>query len=248
MANYKYNPRKKRRFLIRIWLFFKKPIITLLRVCVYSALIFALLSVLWVMIYRVIDPPFTFIMARDFLQGKDVHHSSPSLADMGRNIQYAVIAAEDAKFCSHYGFDFEAINKALNHNNKGKKLRGGSTISQQVAKNVFLWPYRSWVRKGFETWFTMLIEAMWPKKRIMEVYLGVAEWGNGIYGAQEAAKHHFGRSATNLTRTQAARLASILPSPKKWSAANPGPFMTRKSNRVRRSMNDVESNFAKCLD
>jgi monofunctional biosynthetic peptidoglycan transglycosylase len=144
----------------------------------------------------------------------------------------AVIAAEDARFCEHHGFDILAIQKAMRANERGKKLRGGSTISQQTAKNVFLWPHRDWVRKGLETWFTALIEVIWGKERIMEVYLNSIEWGPGVYGAEAAAQHNFRTSAARLSPAQAARLAAIVPKPLSWKAARPGPYIQRRSGKI----------------
>jgi monofunctional biosynthetic peptidoglycan transglycosylase len=144
-----------------------------------------------------------------------------------------VIAAEDARFCEHHGFDFEAMEKAYASNQRRPgKIRGGSTISQQTAKNVFLWPQRSYVRKGAEAGFTVLIEGLWGKRRIMEVYLNTVEWGPGVYGAEAAAQRNFGVGADRLTPAQAARLAAILPSPLKWKAAKPGPYVQRRSRRI----------------
>ena len=205
-----------------------------------------LLSVLWVLLYRWVDPPITILMAQES-RSHALRHTVLRADDLPRVLKHAVIAAEDSNFCSHHGFDVEAIQKAIEQNARGRKLRGGSTISQQTAKNVFLWPARSWLRKGLEAYFTVLIELLWPKSRIMTVYLNIAEWGPGIFGAEAAARHHFGKSARNLTRTEAARLAAILPSPKKWSASRPGPFVTRKSKRIARAVNTVEAELAGCL-
>jgi monofunctional biosynthetic peptidoglycan transglycosylase len=165
---------------------------------------------------------------------------SPALAE-------AVIAAEDAKFCSHHGFDMVAIQKALKSNQRGRTVRGGSTISQQTAKNVFLWPDRSWVRKAAEAYFTVLIETLWGKRRIMEVYLNVAEWGPGTYGAEAAARRYFRTSAADLDRTEASRLAAVLPSPLKWKAAQPGPYVARRSRRIRAAAATVRSGLSGCI-
>ena len=137
----------------------------------------------------------------------------------------AVVAAEDQKFFTHHGFDFEAIAKALEHNEKSKKKRGASTITQQVAKNLFLWPSRSYLRKGLEVTFTVLIELAWPKDRILEVYLNIAEFGPGVYGVEAAARKFFDRSAQELSPAQSARLAAVLPNPRKWRADRPGPYV-----------------------
>jgi monofunctional biosynthetic peptidoglycan transglycosylase len=151
----------------------------------------------------------------------------------------AVIAAEDARFCEHHGFDLDAIQKAMAANEAGRKLRGGSTISQQTAKNVFLWPSRDWIRKGLETWFTVLIEVGWGKERIMEVYLNSIEWGPGVYGAEAAAQRNFHVHAKDLTPAQAARLAAIVPKPLSWKAAKPGPYMKRRAGSITRNARAV---------
>jgi len=154
----------------------------------------------------------------------------------------AVIASEDQKFEEHLGFDFEAIKKANRYNerHKGKKVKGASTISQQTAKNVFLWPARSWVRKGFEVYFTFLIEVCWSKERIMEVYLNVIETGNGIYGVPAAARYYFHKPAAALSMKEAALIAAVLPNPRKWSPSRPTPYIQRKASRITRFMQGVD--------
>jgi monofunctional biosynthetic peptidoglycan transglycosylase len=189
-------------------------------------------SLLWVVAYRWIDPPATFLTLRDRANGVPVKQDWVGLSAMSRHIPRAVIAAEDSRFCEHRGFDIEAIEKALERNQKGKKLRGGSTISQQTAKNAFLWPGRTWVRKGLEAWFTALIEFVWGKPRIMEVYLNVAEFGRGVFGVEAASRHYFKKPAARLTRVEAARLAAILPQPIKRDAASPGRYTKRYANRI----------------
>jgi len=145
----------------------------------------------------------------------------------------AAIAAEDARFCEHHGFDVDAIEKAMRHDDRHPgSIRGGSTISQQTAKNVFLWPERSWARKGLETYFTVLIEAIWGKRRIMEVYLNTVEMGPGLYGVEAASQRYFHESAKQLAPFQAARLIAILPSPLKWQAVDPGPYVRRRDRRI----------------
>ena len=150
----------------------------------------------------------------------------------------AVLCSEDQLFMEHNGFDMKAIEKALEYNDKkkGKKLRGGSTISQQTAKNVFLWQGRSWLRKGLEAYFTLLIEVMWSKERIMEVYLNVIEMGDGIYGTEAAAQEYFQKSAAKLTASQAALIAAVLPNPRKWSPANPTGYIKKKQQWILRQM------------
>lgn len=154
----------------------------------------------------------------------------------------AVITSEDQKFEEHFGFDLEAIEKARKYNDrhKGKKVKGASTISQQTAKNVFLWPQRSYIRKGFEVYFTFLIELLWSKERIMEVYLNVIEMGDGVYGAEAAAQQYFGKSASDLTDGEAALIAACLPNPIRWSPARPSRYIQRKKQWIVRHMRMVE--------
>jgi monofunctional biosynthetic peptidoglycan transglycosylase len=207
-------------------------VIALLKVVLKLVFGLILFSLAWVAAYRLIDPPLTFLTLRDRLNGVEVKQDWGSLDQMSRHIPRAVIAAEDSRFCEHRGFDLEAIEKAMERNQKGKKLRGGSTISQQTAKNAFLWPGRTYVRKGLEAWFTVLIEFLWGKPRIMEVYLNIAEFGRGVFGVEAASRHYFDKSAKNLTRAEAARLAAILPQPIKRDAASPGRYTRRYANRI----------------
>ena len=187
----------------------------------------------WVMIYRFAPPPVTILMIERAIQGRGLDHRWIPLNRIAPAMTRAVIASEDAKFCSHHGFDVQAISAALRHNQaRPGRIRGGSTISQQTAKNVFLWPERSWVRKGAEAWFTVLIEAIWGKPRIMEVYLNSVEMGPGLYGVEAASHRYFGVAAADLSPTQADRLAAILPSPLKWRAAAPGPYVRRRVGRI----------------
>jgi len=186
-----------------------------------------------VALYRFVPPPATPLMLIRAAQGKGLDYRWRPLSRVSPALVQALIAAEDARFCEHRGFDAEAIRRAMSHNQKRPgRIRGGSTISQQTAKNAFLWPDRSWLRKGLETYFTFLIETLWGKRRIMEVYLNVAEWGPGTYGAQAASRKWFGKDASQLSRAEAARLAAILPSPLKWRAAAPGPYVKRRSRRI----------------
>ncbi len=189
-------------------------------------------TILWTLAYRWINPPVTFLIARDRMAGVTVKQDWVPLDAMSRNLPRAVIGAEDARFCTHRGFDFEAIEEAYARNKAGKAMRGGSTISQQTAKNAFLWPGRTMLRKGIEAWFTVLIETLWGKPRIMEVYLNVAEFGRGVFGAEAAAQHYFDKPASKLTRIEAARLAAILPQPIKRDAAAPGRYTKRYANRI----------------
>ena len=202
-----------------------------------------------VIVYRVVPPPLTILMVERYFQGKGLAHDWVPLDHIAPSMVRAVIASEDARFCQHHGFDVKAIDAAMKHNEaKPGKIRGGSTISQQTAKNVFLWPERSWVRKGAEAWFTVLIEAIWGKRRIMEVYLNTVEMGPGVYGVDAAAHHFFGISARFLSDAQADRLAAILPSPLKWEAAHPGPYVLRRSGRIEARAGAVERDgLADCV-
>ena len=185
-----------------------------------------------VAVYRFVPPPMTFLMVQRMVEGRGFDRRWVPLRAISPTLVRAVIAAGDARFCEHHGFDVAAIQKAMRANERGKKLRGGSTISQQTAKNVFLWPQRDWVRKGLEAWFTVLIEVIWGKERIMEVYLNSIEWGPGVYGAEAAAQHNFKVSAARLSPAQAARLAAIVPKPLSWKAARPGPYIQRRSGKI----------------
>ena len=155
---------------------------------------------------------------------------------ISRNLPIALVAAEDQTFPDHHGFDFKAIDKAMENNQRGRKVRGASTISQQVAKNLFLWKGRSYVRKGLEAWYTVLIEVLWPKQRILEVYSNIAEFGDGVYGAEAAARTYFGKPAAKLTPSESARMAAVLPSPRRYSVAKPGPYVQRRARWIERQV------------
>lgn len=185
-----------------------------------------------VALYRVVPPPITWLMVQRAVEGRGFERRWTPLNEISPKLVRAVIASEDSGFCRHHGFDFNAIEKALHHNSVSERIRGGSTISQQTAKNVFLWPHRDWVRKGLEAWFTVLIEGIWGKPRIMEVYLNSIEWGPGVYGAEAAAQHNFHTSAARLSPAQAARLAAIIPKPLAWRASAPGPYVRRRSGTI----------------
>ena len=202
-----------------------------------------LFSVAMVVIYRFVPVPVTILQLSRCVE--QFHDEKPirlkkdwvSLDEISNKLQLAVVCAEDQKFLNHHGFDVEAIEKAIEHNKKGKKVRGASTISQQTAKNVFLWEGRTWVRKGLEVYFTALIELFWSKERIMEVYLNVIEMGDGIYGAEMASQTYFKKPASQLTSAEAALLASILPSPRKYSAVNPSGFVRGRQSWTMGQMN-----------
>jgi monofunctional glycosyltransferase len=197
--------------------------------------------VLWVAAYRLIDPPGGFYMASEAVRLGGVERDWRDLDDMTPALARSAMAAEDARFCAHMGFDFDAIREALEANREGGRVRGASTISQQVAKNVFLWHGRSWVRKGLEAGFTVLVEVIWPKRRILEVYLNTAEFAPGVFGAEAAARHHFGRAASGLSADQAARLAAVLPNPKERSAADPSAFVVKRARAIRAGAATLEA-------
>lgn len=193
---------------------------------------FVLAPVTWTAAYRFFDPPSNVLMMQRAAEGQTIRHYPVPINRISPHVVRAVIAAEDANFCTHDGFDVEAIQDAMESNARGRRTRGASTVSQQTAKNLFLWPERSWVRKGLETYFTSLIELMWPKRRIMEAYLNTAEWGDGNFGIEAAARARFGVSAADLTPLQAARLAAVLPSPNRWRADSPGPYVRRRAASI----------------
>jgi monofunctional glycosyltransferase len=207
-----------------------------------------IVPIVWVILYRFVPIPGTFLMAQRAIEGDDTRRNPIGLDHISPNLVRAVIASEDAKFCSHDGFDWAAMKIAMKSNERGRKLRGGSTISQQTAKNVFLWPQRSYVRKGLEAGFTGLIEVFWPKWRIMEAYLNVAEFGPGIFGAEAGALTHFKKHAKDLSPLEAARLAAILPSPRRWSPTNPSGQVARKANGIVRGARIVrDSGLDSCI-
>ncbi len=200
------------------------------------------LSVSLVVIYKFIPVPFTPLMIVRFVETKNndqevsFDHDWEPLENISPNLQKAVIASEDGTFLQHYGFDFKAMGKALKNNQKGKKIKGGSTISQQTAKNVFLWQGRSYLRKGLEAYFTFLIELFWGKERIMEVYLNSIEMGNGIYGAQAASRHWYHKDASHLSVKEAAGIAAILPNPRKFKASNSSSYINKRKTKIVRLM------------
>jgi monofunctional biosynthetic peptidoglycan transglycosylase len=202
-----------------------------------AALYFVLGSILWVVIYRFVPPPITLTMLGDIVGGRSVTKDWMPLTKIDRTMARAAIAAEDAKFCSHNGFDTQAIEAAIKRNARvsarGKGvIRGGSTISQQTAKNAFLWQGGGYFRKGLEAWFTVLIETIWGKKRIMEVYLNIAETGIATYGVNEGSKRYFGHDASRMSSAEAARMAAVLPLPKKREATIPTGYTRRYGNRI----------------
>jgi monofunctional biosynthetic peptidoglycan transglycosylase len=201
----------------------------LMRFLILAIVWFMGVSVFLVLAYRIVPVPITATMLLD--EHKITKDWTP-LSRIDRNMVAAAIAAEDGKFCQHHGFDTEAIEKAIERNAKGGRIRGGSTISQQTAKNVFLWQGCGYFRKGLEAWFTLLIENVWGKRRIMEVYLNVAETGIGTYGVEAGARRYYRHSAARLSRTEAARIAAILPLPKAREAISPSGFTRRYGNTI----------------
>ncbi len=203
------------------------------------------LSILTVVIFKWVPIPITPLMItraiENKIDGNDavLSHDWVPLEEISPNLQKAVIASEDGNFLKHNGFDFAAMQKAFKNNQKGRKLKGGSTISQQTAKNVFLWQGRSYFRKGLEAYFTVLIELIWGKERIMEVYLNSIEMGNGVYGAEEAARVWYRTSADNLTKREAAGIAAILPNPRKYKATNSSSYIERRKDRIMRNMRHI---------
>ncbi|PZQ55603.1 MAG: monofunctional biosynthetic peptidoglycan transglycosylase [Novosphingobium pentaromativorans] len=214
---------------------------SLLRILAKTVFGFVAISVALTLLYRFVPPPVTVTMLVD---GNGITKDWQPLSRIDRNMVAAAIAAEDGKFCTHKGFDTDAIEKAFERNAAGGRLRGGSTISQQTAKNVFLWQGDGWtryMRKGLEVWFTFLIENLWDKRRIMEVYLNVAETGIGTYGVEAGAQRYWGKSASNLTRTEAGRMAAALPSPKTRSVKSPSGFTRRYGNTIAARIGTVKT-------
>lgn len=203
---------------------------------------FFAVTILWVIVYRFIDPPVTWLMLQRGFERKaagktwKLDKKWRDFDELSNNLKCAAISGEDAGFMNHWGFDANAIQKAYLKNKAGKPMRGGSTISQQTAKNVFLWPGRSWIRKGFEAYFTILIEIFWSKQRILEVYLNVIEMGDGIYGAEAATLHYYNKPAEKLTKRQAALLIAVLPNPRRWQPSNPTKYINYKAALIRRNM------------
>jgi len=226
--------RALRRFLRLLW-----------RLIWRGALGFVVLSVALVLLFRFVPPPGSMVMVERKVQSW-VHREPITIQrqwrswdNLSNNAKLAVIAAEDQRFPQHRGFDFVEMRRAWEASRDGERLRGASTLSQQTAKNVFLWSGRSWVRKGLEAWFTLLIETFWSKQRILEVYLNVAEWDTGVFGLEAAADHYFGASGSALTERQASLLAAILPSPRTRSASRPDAQVERRGQWIRQQMRNL---------
>ncbi|MDE2466695.1 MAG: monofunctional biosynthetic peptidoglycan transglycosylase, partial [Alphaproteobacteria bacterium] len=182
-------------------------------------------------LFRFVPVPFTPQMALRVLSGGPLHHVWVG-DDVAPALGRAAIASEDERFCFHHGFDWVSIDQAIKAHDEGARLRGASTISQQTARTIFLLPVRSWVRKGIEAWITVLMEALWPKQRILTAYLNLVDWGHGNFGAEAAARNYFGTSAARLTPYEAARLVAVLPDPERWSADHPGPFVRWRTRLI----------------
>ena len=234
MAAIKTKNTGKKGFFGQIMRFFWKLIIW-----------FNIISLFFVVLYKFVPVPYTPLMVIRYFEnksaGKDIetkHHWVP-LENISKNLQKAVIASEDGRFFEHYGLDFSAMQKAAVGNFKGKKLKGGSTITQQTAKNVFLWQGRSYFRKALEAYYTVLIELIWGKERILEVYLNSIEMGDGIYGAEAATQHWYKKECKSLTRMQAAGIAAILPNPRKYKATNSTNYITKRKVKIVRVMHHI---------
>ena len=211
-----------------MWKFIKKLF--------YTIAIISIFSIIW---GRFFNPIITITQIEGLVKYQKLDRDYISFDEMGRNIKKAVIASEDQNFYRHNGFDFQAIQKAFADNQKGKKLKGGSTISQQTAKNVFLWNGRSYVRKGLEAIFTFIIEKVWSKDIILERYLNSIEMGQGVFGVEAASHYYFGKSSADLTKSEAAWIAVCLPNPKKYDPKNPSAYLNKKHNWIMRQMNNV---------
>jgi monofunctional biosynthetic peptidoglycan transglycosylase len=213
------------------------------KICLWTISIFLILTILWALIYRFLNPPFTPLMLVRYVQddnpNKVLQKNWKDIDDISKNTILAAVAAEDQSFFIHHGFDFNEINKSILAYEKRGQFRGASTLSQQTAKNVFLLPVRSWLRKGFESYFTILIELLWGKKRIIEVYLNVAELGDGIYGVEAASNHYFGKSASKLNMRESAYLASLLPNPRIYSKKNYSDYRNKKIGWILKQMKNL---------
>ncbi|GFM72767.1 monofunctional biosynthetic peptidoglycan transglycosylase [Pseudomonas cichorii] len=206
---------------------------------------FAVGSFVLVLVLRWVPPPGTALMIErkieSWVDGEpiDLQRTWQPWNKISDNLKIAVIAGEDQKFAEHWGFDINAIQAAILHNERGGSIRGASTLSQQVSKNLFLWSGRSYPRKALEAWFTVLIELLWSKERILEVYLNSVEWDEGVFGAQAAAQHHFGINASALSMQQASYLAAVLPNPRQWSASHPSSYVSRRAGWIRQQMRQL---------
>src|SRR5437762_5003405 len=216
-------------FFPRAWRFIKRLFIFLF-----------IAQFVYIILLKWVDPPITLTQLSGLFTGHGLKRDYVSRSSIGTNAKLAVIASEDQLFPDHNGFDFKSIEKAMKHNQKSKSLHGASTISQQTAKNVFLWQGRSWLRKALEAYFTFMIEKIWGKKRILEVYMNVAEMGDGIFGIEEAAKKYFNKKSASLSRQEAAMIAACLPNPRKYSVRPLSKYVSIRSGWVLRQMNNLQ--------
>jgi monofunctional biosynthetic peptidoglycan transglycosylase len=220
----------------------------IIRIILKTIMWFFILSIGFTVLYRFLPVPITPLMVirlweQAFDKEKEMRLKKDwvSISKISKNVPQAVIAAEDQKFMEHNGFDIEAMKKAWENNQKGKRVKGGSTITQQTAKNVFLSPSRNLIRKGLEAYFTFLMELIWSKERIMEVYLNVIEMGEGIYGIEAAAQTYFKKPASKLSRQEAALIAAVLPNPRRWSPARPTAYISGRQAWILRQMNNLKA-------
>jgi monofunctional biosynthetic peptidoglycan transglycosylase len=220
----------KDSFLKRSWKFLKRLFIILF-----------ILQLLYLLLLKWVDPPITMTQLGSLFSGHGLKRDYVDYKEMSPYAKLAVIASEDQLFPDHNGFDFKSIEKAMKHNRKSKSLHGASTLSQQVAKNVFLWQGRSWIRKGMEVYFTFMIELLWSKKRILEMYLNTSEMGKGIFGIQSAAKNYFGKNAKQLTRSEAACIAAALPNPKVYSVKPMSRYVSGRCGWIMHQMNNLQN-------
>ena len=206
---------------------------------------FFTLSVLFILLFRFVPPPFTYLMIKRwiFSENRRLEYEWTDFHQIAPALKVCAMASEDQNLPFHYGLDLEAISKAVDYNAKGKKIRGASTISQQVAKNLFLWPDRSYIRKIFEIYFTLGIETLWTKERILEMYLNIAETGDGIYGVQAASRIFFNKDASKLSSTESASIIAILPSPIRYSATNPGVYVAGRRDKIVRLYKTLDGPF-----
>lgn len=221
---------KKGGFFSRLWRITKRTLLFLF-----------IFQLLYIFILKWVNPPITMTQLVSVFSGDGLHRDYVSMDDISSNARLAVISSEDQLFPDHDGFDFKSIEKAMKHNQKSKSLRGASTISQQVAKNVFLWQGRSYIRKGLEVYFTFMIELIWGKKRILEMYLNVSEMGTGVYGIEAAARKNFGKSAKKLTRMEAAMIAASLPNPKVYTVKPLSKHVASRSGWIMVQMRNLEN-------
>jgi len=219
---------KGKEFLLKVWRIGKR---------VFMILFIA--QFVYILVLKWINPPVTVTQLGSWLTGHGLKRDYVNASRMSENAKLAVIASEDQLFADHNGFDFKSIEKAMKHNSKSRSLRGASTISQQTAKNVFLWQGRSWLRKAMETYFTFMIELVWGKKRILEVYMNVAEMGNGIFGIEAAAQNNFKKPATRLSQQEAAMIAACLPNPKKYTVKPVSRPVAIRYPWIMRQMNNL---------